>query len=107
MSPSLRVIIFVCAAAVSAIGAAASRPHSGRLADALAVATASGWVTWWRVDAGPSRWDGPAPLASHLTWHSSAPGVERSELLLRGPSEARRTRAVIVRLDPRRVDLSL
>jgi exopolysaccharide biosynthesis protein len=71
------------------------------------VYTASGWETWWRSDASPSRWDGSASLAHHLVWHPGVPGVEWGELRLRGRSEAWRTRVVAVRLDPRRVDLSL
>ena len=57
--------------------------------------------------AGPSHRDGPASRRHHVTWHPGAPGVEWSELLLRGSGEARRTRMVVVRLDPHRVDLSL
>ncbi|HEX5575462.1 MAG TPA: hypothetical protein VFX42_06270, partial [Gemmatimonadales bacterium] len=93
--------------AASATGAAASRPVPGRSLDTLAVETASGWVTWWRRDASPSRWDGSASLAHHVVWQPSTPGVEWSELRLRGASEAWRTRLVVVRLDPKRVDFSV
>jgi uncharacterized protein YigE (DUF2233 family) len=99
----------VAAVSVMAAGAiaAASRPDSGRSAAALAVHTASGWKTWWRSDASPSHWDGSAPLAHDVVWQPGRPGVEWGELRLRGASEAWRTRVVLVRLDPHRVDLSL
>lgn len=93
--------------AAGALGAAASGVGSGRPADALAVRTAGGWETWWRRDAAPARWDGEAPLARRVAWRSGTRGVEWGELQLRGASEAWRTRVVLVRLDPRRVDLSL
>ena len=89
-------------AAGSAIGAArAGHPH------ALAVRDAGDWVTWWRGDAAPLRWGSETPLADRIVWRPGAPGVEWSELALRGASEAWRTRLVVVRLDPGRVDLSL
>jgi uncharacterized protein YigE (DUF2233 family) len=94
-------------AAAGATGAAASRPETGRSADTLAVHTASGWVTWWRRDASPSRWDGSASLATHVTWKRNIPGVEWGELRLGGASEAWRTRVVVVRLDSRHEDFSV
>jgi uncharacterized protein YigE (DUF2233 family) len=93
--------------AASATGAAASRPVPGRSADTLAVTTASGWVTWWRRDASPSRWDGSASLAHHVVWQPSTPGVEWGEVRLRGAREAWRTRIIIVRIDPKSVNLSV
>ena len=85
----------------------ASRPETGRSADALAVRTASAWVTWWRSDASPSRWDGSAPLATRVTWNPGSAGIQWGERRLRGASEAWHTRLVVVRLDPRTVELSL
>jgi len=102
----LRIFLLSLLAA-SAAGAAASRPETGRSADTLAVETASGWVTWWRREASPSRWDGSASLATHVSWRPGAPGVEWGELRLRGSTEAWRTRVVVIRLDPRRVQLSV
>jgi hypothetical protein len=87
-----------------AIGAHAGAPASG---DALAVRTAAGWETWWRRDAAPGHWTGAALLDGHVRWRSARPGVEWGELQLRGASEAWRTRVVVVRLDPARVQLSL
>jgi uncharacterized protein YigE (DUF2233 family) len=106
MGSTLGTVAAVGLLAGSAI-AAASRPVTGREASTLAAHTASGWVTWWRADASPSRWDGSAPLATNITWHSGTAGLEWGELLLRGPSEAWRTRLIVVRLDPDRIELSL
>jgi uncharacterized protein YigE (DUF2233 family) len=94
---------------LAATGAgAASRPVPGRSTDAtLAVETASGWETWWRRGASPSRWDGSAPLAHHVVWNHNTPGVEWGELRVRGSSEAWRTRIILLRLDPNRLTFSL
>jgi uncharacterized protein YigE (DUF2233 family) len=102
MSSVLRVVVLSLAAA-SAIAASRAEPGG----PSLAVRGAGGWVTWWRRDAAPVRWDGKTPLASRVAWRPGAAGVEWGELQLRGASEAWRTRVVVVRLDPRRVDLSL
>jgi uncharacterized protein YigE (DUF2233 family) len=94
-------------AAGTAVGAVApTRPETGRSAQTLAVRTA-GWETWWRSDAAPSRWDGSEILASHIAWRPGVAGSEWGELSLNGTSEAWRTRLIVVRLDPGRVDLSL
>jgi uncharacterized protein YigE (DUF2233 family) len=90
-------------------GAVGAGPGAGRVrsSDALAVRDAAGWVTWWRRDRAPVRWDGDAPLADRVTWRPGSNGVEWGELQLRGASEAWRTRVVVARIDPRRVALSL
>jgi len=106
VKPPLRSALLSLVAA-GATGAAASRPETGRSADTLAVATASGWETWWRRDASPSRWDGSASLAHQIRWNPGARGVEWGELRLRGSSEAWRTRVVLIQLDPRQIRLSL
>ncbi len=95
------------AVAGGAIGAAGPGVESGIAGNALAVREAGGWVTWWRRDAAPTRWDGEAPLARRVVWRPGTPGLEWGELQLRGASEAWRTRVVVVRLDPQRVELSL
>src|SRR3954469_5017416 len=106
MSSRLRIFL-LSLLATAATGTAASRPETGRLADTLAVETASGWKTWWRRDASPSRWDGSASLAHQISWRPGAPGVDWGELRLRGSSEAWRTRLVVIRLDPQQIHLSL
>ena len=97
------------AGGIAAVLAGAMAAHAGavRSGDALAVRTEAGWDTWWRRDAAPSRWAGAAPLAARVRWQVARPGVEWGELELRGASEAWRTRVVVVRLDPSRVELSL
>jgi hypothetical protein len=86
------------------VGAGPGMAWSGA---ALAVRDGAGWVTWWREEAAPARWDGGGPLAERVTWRPGADGVEWGELQLRGASEAWRTRVVVARIDPRRVALSL
>lgn len=100
---AIGVAVAIGAGAIGA-GFGAGTPRS---TDALAVRAAAGWVTWWRRDAAPTRWSGNAPLAGHVTWRAGAGGLEWGELQLRGASEAWRTRVTIVRMDPRRVALSL
>ncbi len=106
MSSTLRSVIAVALAA-GALGAAASGVTSGSAGDTLAVRGAGGWETWWRRDAAPARWNGDAPLAARVAWQPGAFGMEWGELQLRGASEAWRTRVVLVRFDPRRLELSL
>ena len=93
------------AIAGSVIGAAGSRTEAA--GPSLAVRTTGGWVSWWRRDAAPIRWEGDESLAGHVTWQAGASGLEWSELQLRGASEAWRTRVVLVRMDPRQLKLSL
>lgn len=109
MTQILRAVAAIGAAA--AIGASAIGAGFGsgaaHPADALAVRDAGEWVTWWRRDAAPARWDNETPLAERVSWRAGANGVEWGELQLRGASEAWRTRLVVARVDPRRVSLSL
>jgi hypothetical protein len=96
----------VAVVAAGAIGAGYSRGSSGSVG-ALAVRDGARWVTWWSRDAAPTRWGKDAPLADRVVWRRAADGLEWGELQLHGPSEAWRTRLVIVRIDPTRVELSL
>jgi hypothetical protein len=109
MSSLLRTTAAVGLAAVLAGSVIAARfgAESGSRVSALAVRDSGRWVTWWRSDAAPLRWNGAAPLAGRVTWRPGVGGVEWGELQLRGASEAWRTRVVVVRLDPARVKLSL
>jgi hypothetical protein len=110
MPSRFRAAAALAAAAVIgtvALSIAGFAPGASRKGDALSVRDADGWTTWWRRDAAPWRWNGAGALASRLTWHKGRPGVEWGELLLHGASEAWRTRVVVVRVDPREVDLSL
>jgi hypothetical protein len=74
---------------------------------ALAYREGGHWVTWWRADTMPARWDGRRPLAERVAWQAGARGVEWGELQLRGAGEAWRTRVVLARLDPEQVGLAL
>ena len=108
MKTVLRVTVALAAAAVlgggaiGGVGGGAASPE-----DALAVRAGGRWVTFWRRDAAPARWSGDASLADRIAWQPGADGIEWGELQLRGASEAWRTRVVVARLDPRRIDLSL
>ena len=108
-SSPIRALAALGLAAALAIGgiAAGTGDHASADGDALAVRDPGGWVTWWRRSDAPVRWGSEAPLAGRVAWRAGARGVEWGELLLRGASEAWRTRLVVVRLDPRRVGLSL
>ena len=88
-------------------GAVGAGPGAARSGDALAVREGVRWVTWWRQEDAPARWDGDVPLAERVTWRPGSDGVEWGELQLRGASEAWRTRVVVARIDPRRIALSL
>ncbi len=88
----------------AAVGAAGFRSETG---SSLAVRDGAGWTTWWRSNVAPADWKGHAPLAHRVIWRPGASGTEWGELQLRGSSEAWRTRVIVVRLDPRKVDLAL
>ncbi len=108
MKPSRRLGVRLALATVItgvAVVAAAFRAETGE--SSLAVRDAAGWTTWWRSDAAPSAWNGDAPLGHRVVWRPGAAGMDWGELQLRGSSEAWRTRVIVVRLDPRRVHLSL
>lgn len=106
MRPGLRT----AGVAVAAVLVSATGSRADRAGDTLAVRDGARWVTWWRRAAAPVRWEGgkgEASLAGRVAWRPGAAGVEWGELQLRGASEARRTRVVLVRIDPRQVDFSL
>jgi len=102
----LRISALVLAVAFGT-GAVGAGPGAAGSGDALAVREGARWVTWWRQEDAPARWDGDVPLAERVSWRPGAEGVEWGELQLRGASEAWRTRIVVVRIDPRRIELSL
>jgi hypothetical protein len=88
--------------------AAWSAPRPAGDAELRARGPDGAWRVWWRAGAAPARWPaGGAALAGLVRWHAATPGVETGELALSGPGEAWRVRAVLVRLDPRRVRLAL
>ena len=106
----LRVTMAFAAAAMlggGAAGDAGPGADSARSGNTLAVRDGGRWITWWREGTAPARWEGDAPLAGRVAWRRGADGVEWGELVLRGASEAWRTRIIVARLDPRRLELSL
>jgi Phosphodiester glycosidase len=87
----------------AAAGSTSSLPPS-----ALSVWTGRAWREWWRSDAAPDRWTAPHnAIADAIQWKRAADGVEWGELRLAGAGEARRLRAVAVRIDPHLVRLRL
>jgi hypothetical protein len=92
---------------VAVITAAAAGVANPAGEASLAVRDLSGWTTWWRSSAAPSTWDDDAPLARRVAWHSGATGIEWGEVQLRGSSEAWRTRLIIVRVDPGKLEFSM
>ena len=92
---------------VSAGALAAFRAHERPAGDVLAVRSGRTWVTWWQRHQAPHQWSDETPLADRVKWRPGVAGLEWAELQLRGSSEAWRTRLVVVRVDPRLIDLSL
>lgn len=83
-------------------------PRAALPQSSLAVWTGRAWREWWRSDSAPVRWRGPNRLVSDaIRWQRAAEGVEWGELRLAGTGEARRLRAVAVRIDPKLVQLRL
>jgi uncharacterized protein YigE (DUF2233 family) len=105
----LRIGFVVAAASTVVGGLAAGGPGqlSGDSDTGLAIHDGGRWITFWRADAAPATWDGAMPLADRVAWRPGADGIEWGELVLRAAKEAWRTRVVVARLDPRRVELSL
>ena len=107
----------VAAIALVAIAATPSRPalaplpraSAGALPpSALSVWNGRAWREWWRSDAAPDRWQAPHDaVADAVQWRRASEGVEWGELRLAGVGEARRLRAIAVRIDPRLVRLRL
>ncbi len=107
MSSVLRAVAALgfTAAAAAAVGAAGVGVDSR--GPTLAVRDTVGWITWWRGEAAPVRWDGEPLLASPASWRAGGEGIEWAELRLRGSSEAWRTRVIVARVDPTKLDFSL
>jgi hypothetical protein len=95
-------IAFVAVAATPIRPAPTRTPRAALPQSSLAVWTGKAWREWWRSDAAPDRWRGPHnAVAGAVSWRRAADGVEWGELRLAGTGEARRLRAVVVRIDPR------
>lgn len=74
----------------------------------LAVRAEGGWETWWRAGEAPARWTAALPaVADRVRWRRAAPGLEWGEFALAGTGEAVRVRVIVVRLEPRVLELRL
>jgi uncharacterized protein YigE (DUF2233 family) len=106
---SVRRLVGGALAVVLAGAIAGARPAETPASpgEGLAVRDGGRWVTFWRREAAPAAWNRAAPLTARVGWRAGGAGVEWGELVLRGASEAWRTRVIVVRLDPRQVELSL
>ena len=84
------------------------RPAASLPLSAMSVWANGSWQEWWRSDAAPERWRGAhRTVADAVQWRRASEGVEWGELRLAGVGEAKRLRAVAVRIDPRLVTLRL
>lgn len=98
---------FLLLAAVIAVGHP-RRAGAQQTSGSLAVETGVGWVSWWRADSAPIRWDSAdARVADAVAWHAGRPGIRWGTLRLSGPGEAWRVAAILVQFDPRHVRLDL
>jgi exopolysaccharide biosynthesis protein len=85
-----------------------TRPASKLPPSAMSVWAKGSWQEWWRSDAAPERWRGAnGTVADAVQWRRASDGVEWGELRLAGVGEAKRLRAIVVRVDPRLVKLRL
>lgn len=76
--------------------------------DVLAVRSDGEWVDLWSAGAYPARWPSARSVVEgQVGWSPAAEGVELGELTVRRRGEPWRVRLVLVRLDPRFVDLGL
>jgi hypothetical protein len=77
-------------------------------ASSLSVRVGGEWQSIWRADEAPTVWKAADPRMSRaVEWRDVAPGVERAEVSLAGTGLAWRTRLILVRFDPDRIELSL
>lgn len=81
---------------------------SGDAATTLAVRVGARWHTWWTSTAAPRRWPREHPVvAGAVEWDAAQRGVDVGTLRLSGSREAWRFNVVLLRIDPRLVDLAL
>ena len=83
-------------------------PAAARGADGLSVWKDGAWRSWWRADEAPAAWNAPnETIAGALAWKPVAPGVEWATARLACAVPTWRSKLIVVRIDPTRVDLSL
>ena len=91
---------------VSGAVVAAPEGHNRLPGSALSVHLKSGWTTWWRSDNAPRRWWAPDSLLQSVA-ELRGRGIAFTEISIAGTGEAWRTKLVVVRLDPRSIELQL
>lgn len=75
---------------------------------ALRVELGGNWRTWWQAGSAPSEWLAPlADITSAIDWQERGRGIAWGTLRLSGAGEARRVKAIIVRVDPSLVTFRL
>ncbi|HYW50404.1 MAG TPA: phosphodiester glycosidase family protein [Gemmatimonadaceae bacterium] len=101
-------MIFVRAALIAVALVLQGVPGGAQQAP-LAVSGSDGWRGLWRPDLDPpARWHaGDSALLRAMRWRRARGGMMWAELPLRGDGEAWRTRAIVVRIDPRQVRFRL
>ena len=101
-------LVAIAATPLTATSNPVPRPPSPLPPSSMSVWANGSWREWWRSDAAPERWRGAhSTVAAAIEWRRASEGVEWGELRLAGVGEARRLRAVVVRIDPRLVTLRL
>jgi hypothetical protein len=106
--PGARALSFLVAGATLTLAGAGPAPTAGRLPiSELAVRSHNEWMTFWRSTENRTSWAPDIQVLTSIQWQPGASGLMWAELPLQGNGEARRTRVVLVRLDPRRVRLEL
>lgn len=97
------------AAAMVVVGGVGCEPGGAKEHPAgLSVWQAGSWHAFWNSDRAPARWDGPEPsLMRSLTWRRASPGVEWAVTRIACAAPTWRSEVIVVRLDPRAVDLTL
>jgi len=98
-------LVFVPAPPLHAGASAGGRTHGSA---ALEVWRDGAWRPLWRGDQAPERWSGADPdFVRSLVWTPVAAGLEWSSARLACAAPAWRQKLIIVRLDPRKLRLSL
>lgn len=87
---------------------AAAGPAVAQEGASLAVRAGDHWVTWWRQAHAPTRWAVPdSALTAAVAWRPATPGIDWTELSLRGDGTAWRLRLILARIDPAQVTVRL
>lgn len=109
MRRTRRGALLLAAAILSGIGGTSTPAALGaRAPGSLSVERAGGSRVWWREDQAPTKWGAPdTNLVGALAWTPIAPGLDWATLRLECPAPAWRSKLIIVRIDPREIDLSL